>query len=85
MLANKIQMTINDAKKQSKGKLKLVLDDKTYCRLARVFDVEHLLDDSLDCEILTKMPLKSFSDIPIVIRYGINVPPFSVEPVGAIV
>ena len=84
MLANKIQMAINEAKNQSSSKLKLVLDDKSYCRLARVFDIDNELDGYLDSEILVKMPLKTFSDLPVVIRYGINVPSFSVEPIGAI-
>lgn len=84
MLANKIQIAINEAKKQSNSKLKLVLDDKSYCRFARVLDIDNELDGCLDSEILVKMPFKTFSDLPVVIRYGINVPSFSVEPIGAI-
>lgn len=77
MLTTKL---VSEIKKHSKihGQLpkKLILNDLTYIKLAKLYTDSK---DMSDEEIIAKMEFKKFYDIPITIRYGINVNDFDFE------
>lgn len=76
MLINKIIIDVAERTAQfNKAPTKLITNDKTYPRLAKML-VQAEGDDD---EIIANMPLKEFMGMKVICRFGANIPNYMVE------